>query len=128
MGNFQDLIQTIIVGSIVFLIIMLILRELWCWYFKLNKMVALLTDIREALQNPGAWSPALNTASTTLNSEGLEEKEPTKKMSSKQKQEMYDNGECPSCAAEIESSSIRCSECGEKLFDYAQRAYKATKK
>jgi len=67
------LILTIVVVSIVFLIIMLIFRELWGWYFKLNKMVSLLTDIREALQNPGTRSPAPNTASTNLNLEGLSE-------------------------------------------------------
>lgn len=50
MGNFADLAQGIVVWLVIVLIVMLILRELWCWYFKLNKIVSLLTDIRDSLK------------------------------------------------------------------------------
>jgi hypothetical protein len=49
-GHFGDLIQGIIIWLVFALIFMLILRELWCWYFKLNKMVSLLTEIRDSLK------------------------------------------------------------------------------
>jgi hypothetical protein len=39
-----------IAGLVIILIIMLILRELWCWYFKFNQMVSLLTEIRGSLK------------------------------------------------------------------------------
>ena len=53
MNRFGDLqmFQAIAVYVIVFLIVILILRELWCWYFKLNKMVSLLTEIRDYLKS-----------------------------------------------------------------------------
>ena len=31
-------------------LILLFIRELWCWYWKINKAILLLTEIRDAVQ------------------------------------------------------------------------------
>ena len=46
-------IQEFTVLLIIFIItltIFLLLREFWCWYWKQNKIIALLTDIRALLE------------------------------------------------------------------------------
>lgn len=58
------------IGLGIWLVIILITREIWCWYFKVNQLRDLLSDIREELrtlnvktrsrydQTPGAPGPA----------------------------------------------------------------------
>jgi hypothetical protein len=43
-------LPAVLIFIVVILIIFLICRELFCWYWKINKMTALLTDIRNLLQ------------------------------------------------------------------------------
>jgi hypothetical protein len=43
---------------------------------------------------------------------------------SQQAQDMYNNGQCPLCSSKIDANSIRCFNCMESLFDYAQGAKK----
>ncbi|TNF50508.1 hypothetical protein EP232_00590 [bacterium] len=38
-----------LVSFLVMFVIFLLLREVWCWYWKLNRIVDLLTDIRNQL-------------------------------------------------------------------------------
>jgi hypothetical protein len=35
----------------ILLAIFLVLREFWCWYWKQNEIISLLTDIRNLLEN-----------------------------------------------------------------------------
>lgn len=51
MGNFnpQNLIAAVLIVVVILTIIGLIFREVVCWYWKINKQIALLTDIRDAL-------------------------------------------------------------------------------
>lgn len=53
MNNMDTLISQIISGGLIALLIaiigFLICRELFCWYFKINKRVALLSEIRDLL-------------------------------------------------------------------------------
>lgn len=37
----------IIIGIIVFIVIFLLLREFWCWYWKVNKIITLLEKIEQ---------------------------------------------------------------------------------
>ena len=45
MDNEQIILLSIAISVGLFLL----LREVFCWYFKINKRIALLTDIRDAL-------------------------------------------------------------------------------
>lgn len=47
-------IGTLIVMLVIFAVIFLIFRELFCWYWKINLRVALLTEIRDLLKQQAA--------------------------------------------------------------------------
>jgi len=47
MSDFVTLITILVVALIIFLVF----RELVCWYFKINKTVELLEEIRDSLKN-----------------------------------------------------------------------------
>jgi hypothetical protein len=47
MSDFVTLITILVVALIIFLVC----RELVCWYFKINKTVELLEEIRDSLKN-----------------------------------------------------------------------------
>ena len=40
---------------LIFLVAFLVLREFWCWYWKINQMVSLLREVRDLLarKSPG---------------------------------------------------------------------------
>ncbi len=46
----QELTELFVI-FIIILIIFLLLREFWCWYWKQNKIISLLTDIRALLES-----------------------------------------------------------------------------
>lgn len=55
-GVFMPLVITM-VGLLLFLILFFILiRELVCWYFKINQRIKLLEEIKKELQNKNDWS------------------------------------------------------------------------
>jgi hypothetical protein len=47
MSDFVTLITVLVIALIIFLVC----RELVCWYFKINKTVELLEEIRDSLKN-----------------------------------------------------------------------------
>ncbi len=49
MDFFRFFISTAITLAVIFVFI-LITRELWCWYLKQNRIVELLTEIRDELK------------------------------------------------------------------------------
>jgi hypothetical protein len=40
----------VIVSIAIIVVVFLVLREVWCWYWKINRMVALLESIDESLK------------------------------------------------------------------------------
>lgn len=42
---------TLIIALVIALIVFLFCREIVCWYFKINKTVELLEEIRDSLKN-----------------------------------------------------------------------------
>jgi len=47
--DFLQTVGAVVVGVLLCGVVWLLLRELSCWYFKINKMIRLLEDIRAAL-------------------------------------------------------------------------------
>jgi hypothetical protein len=45
----------LIVSIVVGLVVLLVLREVICWYFKINKRYAVLIDIRSELIQANKW-------------------------------------------------------------------------
>jgi hypothetical protein len=58
------LLGIVLAGAVASLIVFLIMRELMCWYYKINRIVSLLEDIHESL-NPAAVQPAGDTGTST---------------------------------------------------------------
>lgn len=50
---------TLILSLIVLVIIFLVCREVFCWYWKINKTISLLTEIRDQLAKGGAHTPGV---------------------------------------------------------------------
>jgi hypothetical protein len=48
----------VLVGLVTVIVLFLILREFWCWYWKLNRMVELLESIDSSLKQLPAVSRA----------------------------------------------------------------------
>ena len=42
-------VESLIVFAILIVVAFLLLREVFCWYFKINKRVSLLSDIKDEL-------------------------------------------------------------------------------
>jgi len=49
-GSMENLVITVVAGLFATLVVLLILREFACWYWKINAHVALLTEIRNLLK------------------------------------------------------------------------------
>ena len=47
--SLSDLLEWIVISGVVLLIVFVVLRELWCWYWKLNRIVSLLESIDKKL-------------------------------------------------------------------------------
>ena len=54
------------------LLIFLLLRELWCWYLKQNKIVSLLEDIRDLLENQTDMMPQQKQIIKATIADGIE--------------------------------------------------------
>ncbi len=73
-GGIEDLIGSLFIGFIVFLVIFLILREFFCWYWKINERIVLLNEIRDLLSKNVYWieqavqkkKPAVNRANLNV--------------------------------------------------------------
>ena len=51
MGSSGNIIGTLAIFSVIVLVVFLVCREIVCWYWKINKSIALLTEIRDLLAN-----------------------------------------------------------------------------
>ena len=77
---------------LVSILIFLICREIFCWYFKINERVALLTDIRDLLKQGAVAIPASAPRAST-----------EKKTA------------CPKCLKELAYNAGFCESCGTKI-------------
>jgi hypothetical protein len=53
-GEFETDLGYLFIALIVIVVILLILREFTCWYWKINERIALMKEIRDALQSHGS--------------------------------------------------------------------------
>jgi len=90
----------IIILLVVLFVIFLVIRELMCWYWKINQGIELLTEIRDLLANQSAFRREPTIQSSDL--PPLAASVPTSTNSL---------GTCPNCSAEIPLSSKACPKC-----------------
>ena len=89
----QEVFFSLIIYVIVVILVFLLLREFWCWYFKINKVVSLLEKI---VNNTNSQNP-------------IEEKTDS----------AFDDIKCSKCGVEVElddkekaTGSFKCFDCG----------------
>lgn len=59
MNNFGgNVTSTLVIWLIILVIIFLVCREIFCWYWKVNQSIALLTEIRDHLARGGVSAAA----------------------------------------------------------------------
>ena len=65
MDNFLSNIDSGLIILAVIVVIFLVLREMICWYWKINQNVALLTEIRDLLVAKGISQDRVTSTATT---------------------------------------------------------------
>jgi hypothetical protein len=60
-------LDVLLVALVVLIVIFLVCRELVCWYLKINRGIALLTEIRDLLATRGALNPPTVAALPSAN-------------------------------------------------------------
>jgi len=87
----------LILGIFISIIVFLILREFWCWYFKINKRIELLENILSELkkQNNNKQSKSEQSNKQNSKSQNLSEKKQntTSKDSNSENYEVIENAE-----------------------------------
>ena len=98
------LITSLLIGILVCGVIFLILREVVCWYWKINQQIALLSEIRDTLMN------IAGNKKKPLQVKMIDKKAEEKKV-------VVSEGRwiCPSCDEPNMENYDLCSNCGQKV-------------
>ena len=48
----NDVLASVVIGFLILVVVLLVIREVICWYWKINQQIALLKEIRDALRQP----------------------------------------------------------------------------
>ena len=75
-GGYGELIGSLLIPLLVILIVFLILREIFCWYWKINETLSVLKEIRDLLK--GNSPPATASKSDNLAPDTEEINDPKK--------------------------------------------------
>lgn len=114
-GFFEDALPGLLMVLVALGIIFLLLREFFCWYFKINERVALQKEISGLLKR-------IVNGTVDIGKQQSEKTDSAKIDDSqlKENQNAFDRGECPSpgCRMKINKKMQKCSECGEDFTDY----------
>ena len=87
-----------------------------------GEMIGVFFAIEENTRNTYKAITSINSILPKPSEEKTQEQ-----LSNLSPEEMYHKGICPNCGAKIDENSVRCQECNENLFDYAQLAYQTSK-
>ena len=103
------------IGLVLFIVIFLILRMFWLWYWKIDKIVELLENINENTKNPiQVKSIKDKTPKKTIADESVATQ--TKKSAIiKAGLDIYDGDDgvdCPACKHRYNPNELKCTNCG----------------
>jgi uncharacterized membrane protein len=69
---------SVLIGLAILLVVFLLVREVLCWYWKINKAISLLTEIRDLLAKGGVASmPSTSTSGPSAGAHSGSQREPT---------------------------------------------------
>ena len=106
-----DFIASLLISLLVILVVFLILREVVCWYWKINETLSVLKEIRDLLKS----NPSAVQQNSSNSPNVVAKKEEVPRLT---EQEMYDKGNCPECGATVDRDQERCPECETSLTQY----------
>jgi hypothetical protein len=103
--NSNSAILGVIAIAIGFVVVFLLTREFWCWYWKINRLVSLLEEQnslqRSLMRSQGVEpAPPPQVATATRSMDGDPSLGPMV---------------CPQCSAEYQPGYATCSDCGVDL-------------
>ena len=102
--------ETWIITIVVLIIIFLIVREILCWYWKINKIVRILEDISSKL------SPSFSYANQEMEEDTLEsEAFITPDIASNINSQISGMTMCPHCKKPTLITRDRCEHCGRNI-------------
>ena len=71
-------LAAIVIGLAIVLVVFLLVREVLCWYWKINKTISLLTEIRDLLARGGVASlPSSTQPGSSADPRLRDSREPT---------------------------------------------------
>lgn len=103
-------VAIVLVSIVIGILIFLILREFWCWYWKINKTIVLLESIERKLSLQTNTESILDTVETTS--------EELPNLSAPIGQEEKETHVCSYCSKETTENMYYCPTC-EKYFCYS---------
>ena len=127
----QDAALIFVIGLVVAVVVLLIVREILCWYWKINQLIALLTEIRDGLRigppSTAMVKPAGMALSETdgppertdLRSSQIgrrnvrSDRSPNKSPASESDAEPIDF--CYHCGAKVPENARKCPDCGKEI-------------
>ena len=121
--NYSDYIGVLMIWLIVVVVIFLLMREVLCWYAKINERLAILKEIRDSLNKIDSSKNFISEIPGSAISDDIQECINLEETDWKSHQEIYESGYCPSCGTSRSTDGGRCIECNENFFDYAKAAY-----
>jgi hypothetical protein len=61
-GPLAALLGPLLIGGLIAFVVFLISREFFCWYWKINEMVGLLSDVRDLLGRASSTAAAASVS------------------------------------------------------------------
>ena len=113
----DDAVGIIVIVVIVWFVLFLILREVMCWYWKINKMVGLMQEMSGKLDRL-VGTPSPSAPAGSLPDQRPAGRTPSGGLGPIESGAQVDNSEqmaCPNCGRETRTDGQFCEHCGERF-------------
>ena len=112
--NGSNITGGLLITLVILVVIFLVLREFFCWYWKINERLALLKDIRDHLATQNASTGRVSAAqvapSDARDTASLAETSERRDQAARE-DAVRPKGQCPSCDAVIPLDVQKCPKC-----------------
>jgi hypothetical protein len=106
--NDNTIVGYIVISAVVSVILFLIFREVVCWYYKINRMVSLMEDVKSSLLSI-SQSLSRGTSTDAADISGVSAEPGAEERGS------GISSACPSCGKQVPADSKFCENCGHHL-------------
>ena len=122
-GGYGDFIGSSLITLLVISVVFLILREVVCWYWKINETLSVLKEIRDLLKG-GSSAEKITSPSTSSANSGGTSNSPVANVSEVtnlevlEKIKTLENGNCHECGVKTNKKLKRCMECHADFTEF----------